>query len=98
MNCTPGTEDFPIQGFQRCQFPVKVCFAMTINKAQGQSIPGRLVIDLASPCFAHGQLYVALSRATHPGNVYLLSGDGERRTRNVVYPEVITRSKENIRK
>ncbi|UYV77241.1 hypothetical protein LAZ67_15000211 [Cordylochernes scorpioides] len=35
--------------------------AMSINKAQGQSlkIAG---IDLEQPCFSHGQLYVACSR------------------------------------
>ncbi|UYV76501.1 hypothetical protein LAZ67_14000767 [Cordylochernes scorpioides] len=35
--------------------------AMSINKAQGQSlkIAG---IDLKQPCFSHGQLYVACSR------------------------------------
>ena len=34
MNCIPGKDDFPIPGFRRCQFPVRVCFAMTINKAK----------------------------------------------------------------
>ncbi|OWY90497.1 Helitron helicase, partial [Phytophthora megakarya] len=38
-------------------------FAMTINKAQGQSIH-HVGIYLESPVFAHGQLYVALSRVT----------------------------------
>ncbi|GFW26081.1 ATP-dependent DNA helicase [Trichonephila clavipes] len=47
--------------FKRIQFPLKLCFAMTINKSQGQSleIAG---IDLQTPCFSHGQLYVACSR------------------------------------
>ncbi|OWZ12200.1 LOW QUALITY PROTEIN: Helitron helicase [Phytophthora megakarya] len=38
-------------------------FAMTINKAQGQAIH-HVSIYLESPAFAHGQLYVALSRVT----------------------------------
>ncbi|KAE8888791.1 hypothetical protein PF005_g27500 [Phytophthora fragariae] len=36
---------------------------MTINKAQGQTVQN-LGLYLATPCFSHGQLYVALSRVT----------------------------------
>jgi ATP-dependent DNA helicase PIF1 len=50
---------FPVH---RHQFPVKLAFAMTINKGQGQTFK-RLGIDLAIPVFDHGQLYTALSRA-----------------------------------
>ncbi|UYV83343.1 hypothetical protein LAZ67_23000652, partial [Cordylochernes scorpioides] len=41
--------------FKRLQFPIRVSFVMSINKAQGQSlkIAG---IDLEQPCFSHGQL------------------------------------------
>ena len=44
------------------QFPIKSWFAMTINKAQGQSI-NNLGVYLPQPVFSHGQLYVALTRA-----------------------------------
>ena len=47
--------------FKRKQFPIRLSFAMTINKAQGQTIP-IVGIYLPEPVFAHGQLYVALSR------------------------------------
>jgi PIF1-like helicase len=50
---------FPVH---RHQFPVKLAYAMTINKAQGQTF-NRLGIDLTLPVFDHGQLYTALSRA-----------------------------------
>ena len=46
----------------RTQFPIKLGFAMTINKSQGQSC--RYKIDLQHEVFTHGQLYVALSRTT----------------------------------
>ena len=63
---------------------------MTINKAQGQSI-ANVGIDLRTPVFAHGQLYVALSRCTSPDRIKVLFPDGSTTTRtlNVVNPEVL---------
>ncbi|XP_060184048.1 uncharacterized protein LOC132613812 [Lycium barbarum] len=58
--CSPD-EKLPIQ-FQRTQFPVRLCFAMTINKAQGQTLDS-VGIYLREPVFSHDQLDVALSRA-----------------------------------
>ena len=51
--------DFPFK-FSRRQFPIKLAFAMTINKAQGQTFK-KIGIDLTRDVFTHGQLYVALS-------------------------------------
>ncbi|EEY61181.1 helitron helicase-like protein [Phytophthora infestans T30-4] len=53
---------FPFH-LRRKQFPVQPAFAMTINKAQGQTVQ-YLGLYLATPCFSHGQLYVAMSRVT----------------------------------
>ena len=92
------------QGFlpfvlKRRQFPVKVAFAMTINKAQGQSLLWT-GIWLPEPVFAHGQLYVALSRSGDPDKTKLLINnvpgkqgqfDGHEGyyTANIVYQEVL---------
>ena len=47
--------------FKRRQFPVKIAFAMTINKSQGQMFE-KISVDLRRDVFNHGQLYVAFSR------------------------------------
>ena len=76
---------------KRQQFPVRLAFALTINKAQGQSVK-HVGIDLRVPVFSHGQLYVALSRATSGQNICVLLPEEEKdicQTCNVVYPEVL---------
>jgi len=57
-------------GFEwtRQQFPVRLCFAMTIHKSQGQTLKRAGVYLPAAP-FTHGQLYVALSRVGSPKDI-----------------------------
>ncbi|XP_071740370.1 uncharacterized protein [Rutidosis leptorrhynchoides] len=78
--------------FRRRQFPVTVCFAMTINKSQGQSLTN-VGLYLRKPVFTHGQLYVAVSRVTSKKGLKVLILDKEGRssntTKNVVYKEVL---------
>ncbi|XP_027123969.1 uncharacterized protein [Coffea arabica] len=62
--------DCPI-AFERMQFPIRLCFAMTINKAQGQTLDC-VGIYLCEPVFSHDQLYVALSRARNSNSVKIL--------------------------
>jgi ATP-dependent DNA helicase PIF1 len=72
--------------FQRLQFPIRIAFAMTINKAQGQSLKVAGV-NLESPCFSHGQLYVACSRVGNPKNLFIYCKDGQ--TKNIVYKQAL---------
>ncbi|XP_060968564.1 uncharacterized protein LOC133036099 [Cannabis sativa] len=78
--------------FKRTQFPIRLSFAMTINKSQGQTLD-YVGVYLPQPVFSHGQLYVALSRAKTSSTVRVLirpvtTGQHDKNyTKNVVYTE-----------
>ena len=90
INVEPSAEDMPIP-LSRRQFPVRLAFAMTINKSQGQSVVN-VGLDLRVPVFSHGQLYVALSRCTSGDRIKVLFPDGSEgvSTTNIVYTELLT--------
>ncbi|GFV00106.1 ATP-dependent DNA helicase PIF6 [Trichonephila clavipes] len=77
--------DMPFE-FKRLPFPVRLAFAMTINKAQGQSLQV-CRLNLENQCFSHGQLYVACSRIGKPSDLFVYAPDGK--TRNIVYPTAL---------
>ncbi len=82
--------------FKRQQFPIRLAFAMTINKAQGQTL-NKVGLYLNDPVFSHGQLYVAMSRVRRPEDISmvlstansLLFGWEGHYTANIAYPEVL---------
>lgn len=77
--------DLPFE-FKRLQFPIRLAFAMTINKSQGQSLKV-CGLNLENQCFSHGQLYVACSRVGRPTALFVLAPDNK--TKNVVYHKVL---------
>jgi hypothetical protein len=88
ITLTTTEEDLPFI-LMRKQFPIRLCFAITVNKSQGQSLD-IVGLDLRMNAFTHGQLYVALSRVTSvEGLTILLPEDKKDRTENIVYPEVL---------
>ena len=58
--------------FSRLQLPLRVCYAVTINKSQGQTL-SKIGLDLRNDVFTHGQLYVALSRAQKRDSIKCLA-------------------------
>ena len=88
---SPASARLPFQ-LRRLQFPVRLGFAMSINKSQGQSL-ATVGLYLITPVFTHGQLYVALSRARHHDHIHVLLDDTEgihcHVTKNIVYGEVL---------
>jgi hypothetical protein len=73
--------------FRRAQFPIKLAFAMTINKAQGQTL-NKMGLFLNSRLFSHGQLYVALSRVRRASDITVFNPAETDIVDNVVHPKV----------
>jgi ATP-dependent DNA helicase PIF1 len=77
----------------RIQFPLRLAYAMTFNKSQGQTLH-RILLDTTYPPFCHGHLYVAMSRVTNYANIRLFCNaadldDGIPNVRNIVFSKVV---------
>jgi ATP-dependent DNA helicase PIF1 len=83
---SPFETDWPFVLCHR-QFRVRVAFAITINKSQGQTF-NNVGVYLSSLVYSHGQLYVAISRVTSSANIKIFNGQGsDGYMQNVVYKE-----------
>jgi hypothetical protein len=77
----------------RIQFPLRLAYAMTYNKSQGQTLQ-QVLLDITHPPFSHGHLYVALSRVTHYSKIRVYCNDtdlleGTPTLHNVTYPSAL---------
>ena len=85
------TDDQDTIQFKRQQFPLRLAFALTINKSQGQTLK-KVGIYLKTPLFSHGQLYVALTRGNDLNGIkiFLDPEKKSKKTCNIVYREMFT--------
>ena len=60
MNLTPSDSSILFK-FQRRQFPISLCFVMTINKSQGQTL-SKVGLYLPRPIFTHGQFWMKMEK------------------------------------
>jgi hypothetical protein len=93
MSVNSGAQDYTFVLVRR-QFPVRLAFAMTANKAQGQTFRGCVGLYLPVHPFSHGQLYVAASRSDKSATFKVAidaagCGDDKSYTRNVVFRDVL---------
>ena len=90
INLKPKDGEFAFE-WSRRQFPVRVCFAMTMTMTLQN-----LGVWLNECCFAHGQLYVALSWVGSPSKIKFavrkLHSSGGNFTSNAVFKDVLKNS------
>ena len=93
MIISPTDKKMPFQ-LNRTQFFIFVCFAMTINKSQGQTM-SKVGLYLEQFAFFHRQLYVAVSRVKSKRGLKVLCCDNDgnyaNSTTNVKYRKVLHR-------
>lgn len=89
--------DLPFK-IERIQFPITLAYAITINKAQGQTFD-KIGLELSNPVFSHGQLYVSCSRVRMFDNLKIRVSNTQEQgnlpnipgtcTKNLVYREIL---------
>ena len=104
INCVDSNNTLHWNWYRK-QFPIKICYCITINRSQGQSLK-TVGMYLPQPVFAHGQLYVGCSRAQLADNLLFKFENVEYRngkyknkyiTENIVYYEIISSYINNIK-
>lgn len=91
----PNQDDSTVQ-FKRKQFPIRLAFALTVNKSQGQTIK-KVAFLVDSPLFSHGHLYTAMSRVNNRNNFKIMVESTNHKNKinffvnNIVYKEILTK-------
>jgi hypothetical protein len=71
---------FPMR---RWQFPMVPAYAVTIHKSQGQTL-GKVGLFVEADAFAHGLIYVAMSRVSSWASLFFYSPEGRETMHNKV--------------
>ena len=77
----------------RTQFPLRLAYALSVNKSQGQEFD-KVLYDIVDPAFSHGHTYVASSRIRHFDTIKIYCDEdkihnGAPILPNVVYDELL---------
>ena len=78
----------------RNQFPLRLAYCLTYNRAQGQTAD-KVVLDVVHPPFSHGQFYVASTRTRYYNHTMIygherqLQNDGSIIIPNITHKEVL---------
>ena len=91
----PDDTNLPFK-LKRIQFPLRLSYALTINKSQGQTFE-KVGIYLKQAVFGHGQLYTGCSRARSEDSVKIQVENtfcqgyvrNKCYTKNVVYQQIL---------
>uniref|UniRef100_A0AC34FZX9 ATP-dependent DNA helicase n=1 Tax=Panagrolaimus sp. ES5 TaxID=591445 RepID=A0AC34FZX9_9BILA len=78
--------------FTRTQFPVKLSFAISINKAQGQTLSRVGLNFRQGECFSHGQLYTAMSRVRTKDSLKIFPSTKANTCTNVVWHRLLDKN------
>lgn len=91
FSITPEQSGLPFS-IRRRQLPLIPAFAVTVHKAQGQTLQ-RVGLYITTPMFTHGQLYTALSRTRGWSNIRVFSSlPNPQHIRNCVCAHVLRAS------
>jgi len=83
----------------RNQFPLRLAYCLTYNRAQGQTAD-KVTLDVVHPPFSHGQFYVASTRTRYYNNTMIygherqLQNDGKIIVPNITHKEVLIHENE----
>ncbi|CAM9337421.1 unnamed protein product, partial [Ectocarpus sp. 13 AM-2016] len=79
---------------KRVQFPIRLCFCITVHRAQGQTLD-RTCFDLLLDASAYGHLYVGLSRVRKADDMVIfttrdrIDSDGHANVQNIVFESLL---------
>lgn len=72
----------------RKQLPIRACYSMTFNKAQGQTFK-YVGVDLTNAVFSQGQFYLAMSRVHDVSRLVVLLPPSTNQSKHTAYQDMV---------